>query len=223
MNKALTRALPVLALFTATVAQAQFYKLHGASVSFGATENFSTPLTSNASSGNFNIATPTGGVLNETVSNQQQYTTNSAGFLASLQFHPVAFAGVEVNYGFTHYSEDYAFNYSSATAPQQVSVSTFQHEATAAYVFHPRHIPFQPFVNIGGGGIDFLPKFANNQWRGTGLVEAGFDVPTPSKHLALRIQGRALIYRAPNFNNAILSTRRWRSQEEPGASFVYRF
>ena len=223
MKQVLRRTVPVILALATAGAHAQFYKLHGASVSLGGTENFSTPLTSSSTTANYNISTPTGGVLNETVSNQQQYTTDSAGFLASFAFHPVAFAGVEVNYGFTHYSERYAYNYSSSPNTQLTNISTFQHEATAAYVFHPRHIPFQPFVNVGGGGIDFLPRFANNQWRGAGLVEAGFDVPTPSKRLAIRIQGRALIYRAPNFSNPVVSTRTWRSQEEPGVSFVYRF
>ncbi len=223
MKHAFCRTLPLLALLATAGAQAQFYKLHGASVALGATESFDTPLTSNSNTANFNVATPTGGVLNETVSNQQQYTTDAAGFLATLQFHPVAFAGVEVNYGFTHYSERYAYNYSSAANAQVTNVSTYQHEATAAYVFHPRHIPFQPFVNIGGGGVDFLPHFGSNQWRGAGLVEAGFDIPTHVKRLALRVQGRSLIYRAPNFNNSVISTRQWRSQEQPSAAFVYRF
>jgi hypothetical protein len=121
---------------------------------------------------------------------------------------------VEVNYGFTHYSELYNFNESSVTAGQQIRVPTDQHEATAAYVFHPRHIPFQPFVNIGGGALDFAPASTTNQWRAAGLLEAGFDIPTRNKHLAFRMEGRTLVYRAPNFNTSL---------EEPSLSAVYRF
>ena len=48
-------------------------------------------------------------------------------------------------------------------------------------------------------------------------------MPYTARKLALRVEGRALIYRAPNFNNALLSTRSWRVSSEPSASFVYRF
>ena len=223
MKIRISRFLPLLVALAAGSAEGQFYKLHGGSVSFGATADYSTTLTNNPTSSVSPISTPSGGVLSETVSNQQQYTTNSVGGLFSLQFHPVAFAGVELNYGVTKYSERYAFNYSSATSTQTVNVPTWSHEATAAYEFHPPRIPLQPFVNIGGGAIDFLPQFANNQWRGTGLLEAGLDIPLKNRHLALRVEGRALVYRAPNFSNPLLSTRTWRSTEEPSVSFVYHF
>ena len=223
MNTATKSIAPILLALVGVSAHGQFYKLKGGSVSVGGTGQFTTPLTTNPSSGVFSISTPTGGVLNETLTNQQQYTTNSVGGLFSIQFHPVAFAGVEFNYGVTKYSERYAFNYSSASATQIVNVPTWQHEATAAYVFHPPHIPFQPFVNIGGGGIDFLPNFATNQWRLAGLLETGMDFPMGTPHLAFRVEGRALIYRAPNYQNAAISTRTWRSTEQPSASLVFKF
>ena len=215
--------LAVVAMATVS-AHGQFYKLHGASVSVGGTEFFSTPITSSPTGGVYTVTNHDGGTLQETVSGQQQFTSNAFGGVASMQFHPVAFAGVEMNYAASKYSERYFYNYSSA-AGQITNVTTWSHEATAAYVFHPKHIKFQPFVNIGGGAIDFLPSRpqADNQWRGAGLLETGFDIPTKSPHLAIRIEGRALFYRAPNFDNPALSTRTWRSTEEPTAAFVYRF
>ena len=223
MKMVMRRSLPLLLALAATSAKGQFYKLHGGSVSFGATADYTTPLTTSPTGGTYNSSTPSGGVLGEAVSGQQQYTTNSIGGLFSLQFHPVAFAGVELNYGVTKYSERYAFNYASATTTQTLNVPTWSHEATAAYEFHPPHIPLQPFLNIGGGAIDFLPQFANNQWRGTGLLETGLDIPVGNRHLALRVEGRVLVYRAPNFGNPVISTRTWRSTEEPSVSFVYHF
>ncbi len=210
-------AMPALA------AHGQFYKLHGAAISVGATGPFDRSLESNPGSGSYVVTTPSGGVINTTVSNQQQFTTNSAGFLTSIQFHPKPWAGVEMNYSFSHYSERYAFTYSSATPAQSVNVPTTAHEATAAYEFHPPHIPFQPFVNVGGGSIDFVPRTGENQWRGAGLLEAGFDLPTHNKHLGFRVEGRSLYYRAPNFNNSAISTKTWRVTFEPSVSAVYRF
>lgn len=203
-------------------ARAQFYKLHGGSLSVGATGNFTTVLTSNPISGTFTVPQTGGGVLNTTVSNQQQFTTLSTGFLTSLQIHPKPWAGVEFNYGFNHYSERYAFNYATTTTAQSVNVPVDTHEATAAYQFHPRFIPFQPFVNIGGGAIDFSPGLASNQWRSAGLLETGFDLPA-SKRIGFRIEGRALVYRAPNFFTSSISTRSWRVTEQPSVSAYYRF
>jgi hypothetical protein len=217
--------LPALLFIPVLSAHAQFYKLHGGTVSVGATGQFTEDLTSGASPLNYNVPFGTAGVSTypETINNQQQFTTLSAGFLGSFQFHPKPWAGVELNYGFTHYSERYTFNYSTPASTQGVSVPTSAHEATAAYQFHPHHIPFQPFVNIGGGAIDFNPRGAMNQWRGAGLVETGFDIPTRSTHLAFRVQGRSLIYRAPNFDQPAISTRTWRANVQPGISAVYRF
>jgi hypothetical protein len=225
MKRLIQSILPVVVLAFSASAHGQFYKiatLKGGSISVGGTGQFTTTLTANPNDSVLAVAGPTG-FTNQTVSNNRQYTTMSAGFLTSAQFHPKPWAGVEFNYGFTRYSERYAFNYSSTAATQTVSVPTDAHEATAAYVFHPKHIKFQPFMNIGGGAIDFTPASAANQWRAAGLVEVGFDIPTSDKHLAFRVEGRTLLYRAPNFNTPSISTRSWRSTEEPSFSAVYRF
>jgi hypothetical protein len=205
-------------------AQAQFDRLHGDTISVGATGPFSKDLTSSPTSGMFNVTrTGGGGALNETVSNHQQFTTNSVGFLTSLQFHPKPWAGIEMNYGYSRYSEVFAYNYSSTTAVQRTHIATDAHEATAAYQFRPRHIPFQPFVNIGGGAIDFVPGNVDSQWRGAGLLETGFDIPTRNKHIGFRVEGRSLFYRAPNFDTPSVSTRTWRATVEPSISTYYQF
>ncbi len=215
--------LPITVAFAAASAHGQFQGLKGASISVGAMSPFDRSLESNPTSGSYVIASPSGGVINTTVSGQRQFTTDSVGFLTSLQFHPRPWAGVELNYSYSHYSERYAFNYSAATTAQTASAPTVAHEATAAYEFHPRHIPFQPFVNVGGGSIDFVPLSGPNQWRGAGLLEAGFDIPTHNPHFGFRIEGRSLYYRAPNFNNRAISTRTWRATVEPAVSTYYRF
>ena len=218
--------LPLAFATFASSAHAQFYKqlysLKGGSISAGYAGQFTTPLTNDSSAVSSTVSTPTGGVLNQTVTGQQQFTPDTGGLLVSMQIHPVSFAGVEVNYGFFRSSEIYTFNYSSAPG-QTARIPESANEATAAYVFHPKHIPLQPFVNVGGGAISFIPHLASNQWRGTGLIETGIDIPTPNAHIAIRIEGRSLIYRNPNFNTPAISSRGWRVTDEPVASLVYRF
>ena len=229
MIHAFRRTLPLLIAILPISAHAQFYKLHelkGGAVSVGITDQFTTPLTS--STGSYDVNAPFGTGISTyatTVSNQAQTTTTSAGFLGSFEFHPVVWAGVKLNYGYTNYSERYFFNYSSTPTLQVLNIPIDQHEATAAYTFHPRHIPFQPFVNVGGGAIDFLPRgqYIANQWRGAGLLEAGFDLPSHMKHVTFRVAGRSLYYRAPDFSNIAISSHSWRVTTQPAVSAVYRF
>lgn len=196
MFTTLKRSLPMLALLAvAAKMPAQFYKYlpeHGGSISVGATGNFVKPLTTNESPYTFNSVV-NGVTLTNTVTNQEQYITSSVGFLTSLQFHPVPWAGVEVNYGYQHYSERYNYNITGRAGTQVASIPTTTHEATAAYQFHPKHIPFQPFVNVGGGAIDFVPTAGGqNQWRGAGLVETGFEIAMRTPVASLRSVCRAV-------------------------------
>lgn len=222
MFQLLRRTLPALLALSAITAQAQYLKTHGASLSVGGTGQFSTILESSPSSTPFTYSIPNGSE-STTVSNQQQYTTWSAGFLTSLQLHPVSWAGVALNYGFTHYQERYAYNYANTATAGSTTVPTDMHEFTGGYLFHPKHIPFQPYLEIGGGALDFAPSNASSQFRGAGLLETGFDIPVHSQHIGFRISGRTLIYRSPNFYQPAISTRSWRSTEEPAISAFYRF
>lgn len=211
-------------MLAAVTAQAQWNRLKGGTVAVSATGEFTTQVTTNAGPVNAIVGTPPN-ALSETVFGQQQGTTVKPGVLAQLGLHPVPWAGVELNYQFVQFDEQYNYQYSGRPGTQQYSrVPVAFHEATAAYQFHPKHIKFQPYVNVGGGAVDFLPYLATNQWRAAGLVETGFDIPLmKSNHLAMRVQGRALIYRAPNFNNSAISTRGWVVTEEPTLGFAYHF
>ncbi len=222
MMQLLRRALPAVVVLSAFTAQAQYLKNHGGSLSVGGTGQFSTELESNSGYVNNTYAIPNGSHTDQTFQ-QQQFTTGSVGFVASLQFHPVAWAGIALNYGFNHYQERYVYNFTDSATPGQTHITTDVHEFTGGYLLHPKHIPFQPYVEVGGGALDFTPWTASNQIRGAGLLEAGFDLPTHDKHIGFRISGRSLYYRAPNFYQPAISTRSWRVTEEPAVSAIYRF
>jgi hypothetical protein len=208
MLRLLRYTLPLALAVTGLSAHAQFYKLHNADVAVGGVGQFTTPLTSNEHSA---------------TGDNQQFTTNSAGVLVSLREHPVAWAGVELNYGYTRYQQRFAYYEPSSTDTFNVTIPNDVHEATAAYMFHPHFFHLQPFVNIGGGALDFVGDGASNQWRGAGLLETGFDIPTSNKHFGFRVQGRSLYYRAPNFYTSQISTKSWVVTEEPSVSAYIRF
>ena len=68
-----------------------------------------------------------------------------------------------------------------------------------------------------------MPANGQNQWRGAGLVELGFDIPTSNPHFGFRVQGRELIYRAPNYNQPALASKAWVGTSEPALGAWYRF
>lgn len=228
--------MTVLAVATAGYAQANAPgphhdfggRLHIGSLSVGATGQFSTVFHSEG------LHTgPSGyGLFQSTAADQ--LTTNSLGGLVSMQMHPFTWAGVQVNYGFTHYQERYPVSLTagSFSQPQLVRVPTDAHEATAGYLIHPKHIPFQPYMTVGGGAIDFNPRggplqtsrtMGRYQWRGTGYVEMGFDIPTGSPHIGFRVSGRGLFYRTPDFGSPGIRYSAWRATSEPSISAVYKF
>jgi hypothetical protein len=200
--KMFTRSLAPLCglLLAAATANAQFYKLHDADISGGAIGQFTTIL-------------PAGNASNVTLNNK-----NSLGGMISIRDYPAPWAGLEFNYAYTEYGSTIAGpNYSQ-------NVHTDAHEATAAYLFHPKFMKLKPFLAVGGGYIDFVPSYAGqNQWRGTGLVELGFDINTPNPHLGFKVQGRELIYRSPDFYQTDLASRQWVATSEPMVGVWYRF
>ena len=186
----------------------QFYKLHSANIGVGASGQFTSSLTDQNTGS-------TGAVL------PHQATTDSPGVVVTLRDQPFSWAGIEVNYQYTKFSEKYVLEPGTRTVP----LATNLHEATAAYVFHPRVHRVAPFLAVGGGAVDFTltdrqPNF-NNQWRGAGLVDVGFELRTHSR-LGFRIGARDLFYRAPDYKNAGLASGRWVSTEEPYAGVYFR-
>ena len=144
-----------------------------------------------------------------------QSTTDSFGGLFSVKDQPLPWAGLEFNYSFSELTERYGL-------PPNYRVKTQMEEATGAYMFHPHIHRLQPFIGLGGGYIGFLPSQGTDQWRGAGLIEVGFDVPTSNPHMGFRFQGRSLIYRSPDYYNGSIGTVNWVATTEPMIGVWYR-
>jgi hypothetical protein len=152
------------------------------------------------------------------------WTTDSTGLLLSLRALPVAGSGVELNYQYTKFSEVYNSPVGGGVFVQ-TTIPTSYREVTGAFLFHSHNMwGAQPFLALGGGGIDFVPRVsgAHNQWRGAGLAELGFDLPI-TRFCGFRMEGRSLFYRAPNFNNSALQSRTWVATVNPAGSFYVRW
>lgn len=189
-------------------AEAQFYKLHNADLGVNVTAPMSSSLTSN------------GPAIYK--------TDNSAGLLVSLREHPVPWAGIELNAGYTTFGQQYTLTQQIGlnTVTNVYSLHTAQWETTAGWVLHP-HLPWvQPFVVVGGGAVDFVLSHhaGPNQWRGAGMYEVGFDLTSKRmQHGGLRIQQHATIYRAPAYNQAQLANGNWVHQSNPSIGLFWRW
>jgi hypothetical protein len=217
---------PVVLMVTAAAASygqatagkgGMFAKLGVSDVGVAAAGQFTTSITSQTIGG-------AGEVL------PHQATTDSPGVLFTIRLQPKPWAGLEFNYQYSKFSERF-FRAPRAQGPvyvpnlnTPVNVTTSFHEATGAYVFHLKpHKRVSPYVAVGGGYLDFVPTMVDkNQWRGSGLVDIGFNMQTDSR-LGFRIGARDLIYRAPNYFDASLSSSRWVSTEEPYAGVYVKF
>ena len=151
----------------------------------------------------------------------RQDTSESLGGVASFRqsFNP--WLGYEINYGFTRYSEFYNKVY---------SVQHNAHELTAAYLLQTRtpYYGFQAFVTVGTGLMVFAPTSAGGHGQSTQLLPAfvysvGVNHSVLSDHIGIRVQYRALNYKAPNFNNVLLDAHSLRRTMEPSIGAYFRF
>jgi hypothetical protein len=215
----LSRSFSLLLLVSALcgVGHAQVLKWKGADLGVAATGQFTTSITDQTYAQTGGFLLPHNG------------TTNSPGALVTLQDYQVRWIGFEVNYQYTHLAERYN---AGANDGNYVQVPTGMHEFTAAYLLRKKTHGVTGHLAVGGGSIDFdsgpatqtNPGFLHtpNQWRATGLFDVGIDMQTKS-NLGFRIGARDLLYRAPNYHLAYLSSSRWVSTEEPYAGVYVRF
>jgi opacity protein-like surface antigen len=150
----------------------------------------------------------------------RQDATNSGGVLASYRFFFTNNHGVEVNYGYSLNTQNYALT----AGP--LGVKANQHEATAAYVYrHPlRH--FTPFVEAGVGALVFNPSDvpeASTQARAAFVYGGGADFNL-TKRVFVRAEYRGLVYNSPTFDLApAFGADRVTHRAEPSIGFGYRF
>lgn len=156
-----------------------------------------------------------------------QAVTNSGGTLGSLRYQFRGHSGVELNYGYTRNSQIYTSGSAFTFQEQQANV----HELTAAYVYQFNHRKkLSPFLLGGGGLLLFRPITASthslvgpqNDNEGAFLYGIGANYRLTGA-LGLRVQFRGLIYKAPDFAVAAVSTGSWTQTGEPSVGLTLRF
>ncbi len=154
-----------------------------------------------------------------------QTATNSPGVLFSYRYFFTSHQGVELNYGFTRFDQNFApFGTTSTLTPLGVTSNT--NEATASYVyrFGVRH-RLTPFVSAGTGALLFVPNgFATGSTFATPdfVYGAGADIAFSHK-VSLRLGYRGHVFEAPDFGVAGLNTGSVTHMAEPFGGLSFHF
>ena len=168
--------------------------------------------------------------------------TTSGNVLVTGRYRFSEHSSVEINYAHTANSQIYF------SSPLTYRIHTTIGEYSGAYVFNfHQSTKFEPFIFAGGGALVFYPSYDSNtvdevlttipasrQTKPAFLYGGGVDwrifssLPfirgsDVSSHLALRLQYRGLVYKAPDFKVQNLFTGDRGHMAEPTIGIVVRF
>jgi len=157
----------------------------------------------------------------------RQYTTDAGGLLISYRFHINRWLAADASYGYSRNFQNYITSTSTTT------IQSNEHQTTSSLVVtFPRIFAgLKPFALAGAGALTFDPtqelvgipelRF-HNQTKAVFLYGGGADIDI-TRHLALRVEYRGLVYQRPVFvvPSQIPDTTTHTAQ--PSAGFVIRF
>ena len=156
---------------------------------------------------------------------QRANTLSSVGFLGSYRYSLTPRSGLEVNY-------TYLQNYMKfqPTGRGEVYVHVRMEEVSGAYVYSRNYHNFNPFVQIGVGGIIFTPirDYGTNQLdtkqnTNIGMLSGGGLAYEISPSFDIRAEYRAFLVKTPDFGNADYKTNRYEWISLPAIGIAYHF
>jgi opacity protein-like surface antigen len=182
--------------------------------------------------GHFDVSIGYTGVISKSSASSQSSVTlkptPSGGVLATFRYRFNHTHGIEVNFGHSGNSQVYSI------PPDTFRVKAGITEFSGAYVLSPFHGGrIDPFVFGGGGTLRFNPvnqyidgfpsPFGATSQRALAVLYGGGVDYRIWKGLALRLQYRGLIYKAPDFQQTRLFTGVLGHMAEPSAGLVIKF
>jgi opacity protein-like surface antigen len=158
-----------------------------------------------------------------------QSATDSAGVLATYRYFFTDHQGIEVDYGFSRFNQQYNL-LTTGTTPLTLGVPADTNEATASYVYrHSLGHRLTGFVTAGTGALLFVPDtFAFGGASGSTFVtpdfvySAGADIPV-SHRISLRLGYRGHVFEAPDFGVPGIRTNSVTHMAEPFGGVSFHF
>jgi opacity protein-like surface antigen len=155
-----------------------------------------------------------------------QHSTDTGGFLLGYRYDFNDWLAAEANYG---YARSTQFNVTGSGA---FNVQNNVHEATASVVVTPpvRVARLRPNVLAGSGALVFDPTGnaggtvagARRQAKAGFVYGGGADYDV-TRHIALRVEYRGLVYKRPDFELSSLNSDAVAHTAQPSAGIVIRF
>ncbi len=151
-----------------------------------------------------------------------QFGSNTFGALVDLRYIAKPYVGVEFNYGYARYTENFNVN------PYQIQTKV--NEYSVGYVVTPPHTIFglQPFASGGAGTLEFTPtpfggQGAPTQARMLYYYSVGLQQDFAEGHFGLRAGFRQTFFLDPDFEENYLTIVKRASTYQPMAGFYFRY
>ena len=161
-----------------------------------------------------------------------QHGSNTLGALVSIHYPAKPYFGLEFNYSYARYTENYtgpAIENFLPNGTTDFQVQTKVNEYTFGYLITPPYTIFglQPFASAGAGPMAFKPTPGGGQEepekaRMTYYYSLGFAKDV-SPHFGLRVGFRELFFLAPDFGQNYLTILQHATTLEPMAGFYIRY
>ncbi len=160
--------------------------------------------------------------------------SNTLGALVTLRYTHSPYIGLEYNYGYARYTDNYTVTNTSTTpggvASFNLGVQSTATEYTFGYLAHARHTyaGITPFASIGAGVTAFRPTKGGGQGndpqaRATYYYSVGGDYPIYNDHFGLRATFRQSIENAPDYQQNYWRIYKHALATEPAFGFYVRF
>lgn len=187
-------------------------------------------LAAAAQDGRFTLSLNAAGLIHKQSQNEfvTLTSTDSVGFLGSIQYKFAPHSSFELSYGRSHNSEKYD------QSPLLYRVKSDITEVSLAYVYTTTyHEKYHPFLLAGAAALTFgpsdtlvndvsTPLGAVRQTQPAILYGGGVDYPFYS-HFALRLQYRGLIYQPPSYKLNRFSISGHTHVAEPSIGVTFTF
>jgi opacity protein-like surface antigen len=149
----------------------------------------------------------------------------TTGVLGSYRYMVTPRSALELNYGFAQNSLKYF-----TSSIQNGEVHARQQEISGAYVYTRNYGRFNPFVQLGVGGMIFTPirdsgthQLDAKQNTNVGALFGGGLAYELSPSFDLRVEYRGFLLKAPDFGKTEFKSNRYEVIEMPTVGFAYHF
>lgn len=157
----------------------------------------------------------------------QENATGALGLLLSYRYMLTPHSALELNYGFAQNQHIYRVSFNG---PNGQRIHAREQEITGAYVYSRTYKRYNPFVEIGVGGLIYTPiadfgtqQLGTKQNTNVGGLFGGGVAYELSPSWDIRVEYRGFVAKVPDFGVADFKTNRYQVVSTPALGFAYHF